>query len=140
MNKNGKEVACPICGTATYFRLARLKRGGKFCSKECFDKSKRGNTPPNIEIARSKSPIKKGNKLASLNVGTRHWAWQGDFPSYRAVHAWLKKTYGNAQKCESCGSTKQVQWANISGKYKRDRNDFKQLCPSCHKLFDLKKV
>ena len=28
------------------------------------------------------------------------------------------------------------EWANISGEYKRNRNDFLRLCRTCHRRFD----
>ena len=34
--------------------------------------------------------------------------------------------------CENCGEQKSYDLANISGEYKRDINDFKWLCRSCH--------
>jgi len=32
------------------------------------------------------------------------------------------------------------EWANISGEYKRDVSDYIQLCPSCHRKFDMGKI
>ncbi len=61
-----------------------------------------------------------------------------DIPGYFAVHDWIKRHYGKASKCEDCGTkeTSRYHWANISGKYLKDVNDFKKLCPSCHKKMD----
>ena len=153
--KCGENKICGTCGKEFYVRRSYLLLGkGKYCSRKCLGISRRGIIPTNLEYARGKSPIKKGNNLATKNVGSRHWAWQETNPSYSAVHFWLRKNYGKASKCENpeCVYPRKdrrgylmlkpraYQWANISGKYKRDRNDFKQLCSSCHKLFDLKKV
>lgn len=153
--KCGENKTCKICENKFYVKRVHLMRGwGVYCSRKCLGVGKRGIMPSNIEYARSRSPIKKGNKLASKNVGERHWNWQKTNPSYRAVHAWLRKTHGNATKCENPNCVyprkdargklmekpRQYQWANISGRYERDINDFKQLCPSCHKLFDLNKL
>lgn len=147
--KNGRLVACPICKTRTYFKKARLKRGARFCTKECFNKSKKGVVPKNIKIAQSNSPVGKKGYIAAK--GDRHWAWQSENPSYRAVHAWIRSYYGVATKCENPKciyprkdkrgnlmlKPKAYQWANKSGKYERDIKDFIQLCASCHKQYDL---
>lgn len=57
---------------------------------------------------------------------------------YIAVHMWVYRHYGKAIKCENCKENKgyRFEWANISGKYKRDIIDWQQLCQSCHKKHD----
>lgn len=57
---------------------------------------------------------------------------------YRALHRYIERKYGKPVICEECGATEKLNWANISGEYKRDRDDWKQLCSSCHKIHDLK--
>lgn len=66
--------------------------------------------------------------------GKNHYKWQGLYPSYTAVHSWIQKHYGKANKCEQKSEecAKRFEWANISGKYKRDRKDFKMLCSRHH--------
>lgn len=83
----------------------------------------------------------KGNKLPANWGGVRKAQnspfWKGDNAGYWAIHTWVRKTLGRATKCSSCGETnKRIEWANISGKYKRDINDWKQLCCKCHAKFD----
>lgn len=59
---------------------------------------------------------------------------------YSSVHYYLKSKYGVAQKCESKKCKKistTFQWAKIKGKeYDFKRKNFKQLCVSCHTLYD----
>lgn len=47
---------------------------------------------------------------------------------------------GKANKCSNpeckIKNPKSYDWANISGKYKRDLNDFMMLCRNCHRAFD----
>ena len=71
--------------------------------------------------------------------------WKGDDASYVAKHMWLTKHYENEKtKCQNCGKSKaevsRLEWANISGEYKRERDDYICLCPSCHRKMDLKKT
>lgn len=64
--------------------------------------------------------------------------WKGDNVGYHGLHAWLYRDFGKANKCSKCGTVtaKKYEWANISGKYSRDINDFIQLCTSCHRKMD----
>lgn len=61
--------------------------------------------------------------------------------SYHAIHNWLAENFVKPDKCERCGKSEvsRLEWANISGKYLRERDDFMVLCPSCHRKMDLKK-
>lgn len=58
--------------------------------------------------------------------------------SYSGLHTWLIRTYGRAKYCENdkTHKSKRFEWANISGEYKRNISDYKQLCTSCHHKFD----
>lgn len=73
----------------------------------------------------------------------RHNLWKGNQVGYRALHAWLERVLGKANHCEECGLDKipegkkrYFQWANISGRYKRNLVDWLQLCIKCHLEFD----
>lgn len=69
-------------------------------------------------------------------IGAKHHLWKGNAASYSAIHYWLYRQVGKAKKCSDCGSTKRVEWANISGQYKRAITDYKELCRKCHAAFD----
>lgn len=70
----------------------------------------------------------------------KHSQWRGEKAKYMAKHQWVYRHWGQPSKCEECQSTDKpktyYQWANISDKYLRDRNDWKRLCALCHSLFD----
>lgn len=69
-----------------------------------------------------------------------HPEWKGDKASYSTKHQWIYNRYGKADKCEgfNCKEvTNNYEWANISGKYKRERSDWVKLCQSCHKFMDI---
>lgn len=85
-------------------------RAKKYCSRECaFDHRK----------------------------GENHFGWKGSNASYSAVHKWMTGNYGKPDKCFECsGVHPRVEWANISGEYKRERSDWISLCSSCHRYFD----
>ncbi len=59
---------------------------------------------------------------------------------YVYVHRWLRNNFGTANKCESinCNKTSNYyEWALIHGKkYEFNKDNFIQLCHSCHKQYD----
>lgn len=63
--------------------------------------------------------------------------WNKNRPGYKAVHKWLKRYHGAADHCSKCDTpSKRYEWANLSGEYLRDVNDYIQLCASCHRKMD----
>lgn len=74
-------------------------------------------------------------------VNENHFAWKGDEASYSAKHYWVYRKLGRPNECKECGKIEgKFTWANISGEYKRDLTDWKRLCYSCHKIFDLRRL
>ena len=71
-------------------------------------------------------------------MGENHHLWKGDKATYEAKHIWMVTNFGRPKKCEICKTTrsKTYNWANISGEYKRDRNDWLRLCRKCHHAYD----
>lgn len=57
---------------------------------------------------------------------------------YNRIHQQLKRKRTKPSACEHCGTTENVQWANISGEYK-NLEDFFGLCPPCHHKYDTEK-
>ncbi|MEK6879365.1 MAG: hypothetical protein AABY22_07155 [Nanoarchaeota archaeon] len=72
--------------------------------------------------------------------GENHYHWKGDKIGYEALHKWLRRIYGNANKCENpdCKSiVKTYEYALLKRKkYERKRENFWQLCRSCHRKYD----
>lgn len=75
--------------------------------------------------------------------GENNFNWKGDDVGYDAIHEWVKRNLGKANHCELCGlkeipkgKQRFFDWANISDEYKRDINDWVQLCRKCHWKFD----
>ena len=87
------------------------------------------NTKPN------RTSFKKGHLGL---VGDKNPIWRGDIVGYGALHDWLKRWFGKPNFCEHCGTrtAKKFEWANISKRYRRDRNDWLRLCASCHHKYD----
>lgn len=120
--KGNYPFTCLVCGKVTY----RWKyQNIKFCTRQCMGAFY--SKHPNI-----------GTFLYRNMKGENHYKWKGDKVGYDGLHDWVKKLKGKAYKCEDCGTTEAAgyDWANISGQYKRDLNDFKSLCKKCHARFD----
>jgi hypothetical protein len=86
---------------------------------------------------------KTKKKISLSNTGKKSSQWKGNKAKYQAIHSWIRRHYGKANKCEcvDCNNkSNQYQWALKPGyKYKRDINVFMMLCRSCHKKMDINK-
>lgn len=81
-----------------------------------------------------KNPCNKEtrDKIGLANNGSKNGMWKGDNVGYISLHEWIKKHKPKPEFCEKCKINKPYDLANISGKYKRDVNDFRWLCRKCH--------
>ena len=75
------------------------------------------------------------------NTGIQNFNWKGDKVGYWGLHQWISRTFGKASGygCMICAGTKgsdKIEWANISGEYKREADDWTTLCKSCHTSLD----
>lgn len=91
----------------------------------------------------SPETIKKLKEIRKHRVGKLAPAWKGEKAGYFAIHHWMRKILGNPKKCEHCGKIGKkegrkwnLDWANISREYKRDKKDYIGLCRKCHAKFD----
>jgi hypothetical protein len=68
-----------------------------------------------------------------------HGRWKPSDLSYAGVHSWIRRELGPATHCsnDDTHESKRYEWANISGDYKRDINDYRPLCKSCHSKYDM---
>ncbi len=61
---------------------------------------------------------------------------------YFQIHNWIYKNYGKAKFCTFCDGlkAKRFEWALKKGrKYEKNIYNFFQLCPSCHRKYDMTK-
>lgn len=100
----------------------------KYCSKT-YLRGKR--TAEQWEVSKWCSPRCLGN----WRNGENHFAWK-EVPGYAAIHKYVANHFEPKKECERCGKTDVLHWANKTGKYLRERNDWLILCPKCHSAYD----
>ena len=153
--KSGRSTfKCLSCGKEKTIQSYLVKNGQKYCSQICYWKELLGVDPKHLPelkgtIAWNKGLKKDNNKsMAKISIamkgsnnrgsGENHSAWKGNKVGYAPLHQWLKKQLGKALKCSfnPLHTSKRFEWANISGVYHRDVNDFSSLCTKCHRQYD----
>ena len=167
MAKRNPNSACLICGAGFYCPPSRKATGqGKYCSKACMGTAKRGKRDPNLTYRAPKGnvPWNKGKGRRETLCGRcrkpisvldsqgesqvrfcsrQCWYAAARLPddklNYAVLHARIRERYGDPSKCENCGTTesKKFEWANVSGEYRLDRDDWARLCCRCHRRYDL---
>ena len=120
-------------------------------SKKCENCGKEFFKPDNY---REKAFLKK--RFCSCKCrgeylkGEKHCNWKGENVGITSKHIWLINNYGSASHCENRDNhIFDFECNNISDKYayalkndkeyKKNKENFYELCYSCHKKYDLKK-
>jgi len=80
--------------------------------------------------------LKSKRNLCRDKLGKENLAWKGKDVGYKGLHLWVRANKPMSEVCEKCGKKLKLVVANISGKYKRDINDFMWLCYNCHLKYD----
>lgn len=107
--------------------------------KYCLIGGWKNNLPKCIDCNKqlSRADAKRCKKCMGLSMkDNRSPHWKGDAVGYGALHDWVVSRKGKAEKCEKCGSIKNVNWSNISMTYRRDLTDWMELCRFCHVKYD----
>lgn len=139
---SGSHFICKTCNKPFYVQPCRSKLGMvKYCSMRCY--IKRGEKNPFWGKTHKQKSINKmlaNPNRSSFKEGKDNPAWKEKLTSYTGVHNYVINTFGKPDTCESCNkgglSGHKIHWANVSGKYLKDRADWKRLCVPCHKRFD----
>jgi hypothetical protein len=109
--------------------MVRIAREIGVCDATIYRKFKRYG----IKKVPTKLSEETKRKMSNAHPkGDNHDKWKGNDVSYKKLHIWVKKNKIKPEVCEGCKVNLPYDLSNISGKYKRDVNDFKWLCRSCH--------
>lgn len=106
------------------------------CSPTCSGLIRRGRK----RTPEQRAKMSEGRQRELALRGPRDPVWKGEGASYASIHGYILATYGRSNHCEQCDQDRVTQWANVSGRYKRAREDWRELCHQCHKRTDLGQV
>ncbi len=130
-----KEFICKNCGIVF---IGERRRDRKVCSLKC---SAEFNLKHN-----NKFGYKKGHQT---RVGLKHSkefiqsrqkegnpAWKGENATKRSIHSWIQTHFERKNVCEHCNQNKKTDWSHKTHKYSRNREEWQELCRSCHQKYD----
>ncbi len=86
--------------------------------------------------------LKISKKLTGKYKKEDNPRWKGIDVCYKTLHVRVYDKRGMAKSCKVCGlnnPNKKYYWANLTGNYV-DINDYKEMCASCHKKYDLRRA
>ncbi len=146
---------CIKCG-GTYRAIGdyhgKKIREQKYCSKKCWSMRnlplKKNCLICNVEfLTYGKERISKiycSIKCVGIAFQDRTEekcpAWKGDDVKYSGLHKFIASRLGKPKECWKCHriieNSKMIHWANKSGEYKRDLDDWLRLCYWCHRKYD----
>lgn len=79
-------------------------------------------------------------KMSISKSGDKCYKWRGDKVKQRACHTWVAKIKPKVECCEYCHQKRKLGLANIRNhQYKRNIEDYRWLCFSCHGKMDKNK-
>jgi hypothetical protein len=144
---------CERCSSNFKVSPSRSK-SARYCSRPCHYTHRKGiSLSPKTQFKKGDPPPRTAYVKNDPRItGSNHYLWK-PLPSYNAVHKWLKENWGKPTKCENqlCVYPRYVdngrkllkkparyEWANIARTTERKKENYVQLCPSCHRSFDQK--
>ena len=93
-----------------------------------------GTVPPSWSgKKRGKRTTEHQAKITESLKGNKYH-FKGDEVGYFGLHSWIRKKLGKPSFCSNGHIAGMYHWANKSGEYKRDLDDWHGLCPSCNKI------
>jgi len=132
-----RDKECPDCGKL-------IMRKSTYC-RSCSQSGTRsaiwsGGIKPCIKCGRIRKFHSQSPLCRNCFIDELHCNWKGEECGYGSLHDWVRSRLGKPERCFFCGTkeSKKFEWANISGFYHRDLNDYMSLCKSCHVKYDKK--
>jgi len=137
MNKVGRPAKNLVYGRARYGLYQHYCR---ICNKKISRASISGRCQSCAQIGIKRKYTEESRRRASESkMGSKNPNWKGKKIGYWGVHSFVKRKFKRPKKCEICGVTENLDWANKNGKYLRNREDWICLCRSCHMKYDYSK-
>lgn len=135
------KLHCQVCGSE-YFRVPSAAKGSKHCSRVCHNKiaGQVSSKPWAHKIAKArtgmKAPWNAERNRKYRYAGEKSGNWKGNDVGYIALHQWIKRSFEWANMCDLCYSNENLELANKTGEYKREKEDWWILCRKCHRARD----
>jgi len=140
---------CLICNKEFTEYQTRIVGGrGKFCSRTCYEQDWNKRIPGWNKGQSATWAIGNTYRKGQSNpnphkmIAKENHNWKGDEVGYEGLHQWVKRQLGKPDECEHCLKSglngHQIHWANKTGKYLRDVDDWLRLCAKCHGEYDKK--
>lgn len=77
------------------------------------------------------------NNRHLFGEGEQNVRWRGDDAGVSAIHKWINKIKPLTRTCEECGATgMRTEWSNLDHTWRRDPDDYRELCSRCHRHYD----
>lgn len=60
--------------------------------------------------------------------------FNGTVQEYKKLHGWVRRNFTRPNTCDHCktADAKRYDWATIENRYTKNRDDWENLCRSCH--------
>ena len=75
-------------------------------------------------------------EMRLLASGSENGRWKGGSVGYAGLHKWVRHHRPRTGTCSVCDFVGYTECANLSGEYRRDLDDFAEMCKPCHKAYD----
>ncbi|EKE05101.1 MAG: hypothetical protein ACD_19C00426G0123 [uncultured bacterium] len=122
--REGKNLECTGCGLVFYKQRSDILEYN-FHSQKCYYQYIKNNKSSSL-----------ANSIRLKTSGRNNHNHKGIFANCSSLHKYISYIKGKATKCICCNSETNVNWANLSGFYFYDIDDFVERCGSCHKRYD----
>lgn len=63
-------------------------------------------------------------------------AWKGDKATVSSIHCWIRDNFTRKNICQNCDKKGNTDWSNKYHTYLRVKEDWQELCRSCHQKYD----
>ena len=133
-----RKHTCLFCGEIFQDESNRERR---CCSPSCSTKWRHKNKPFSLFIKghQTRVGMKHSEDFIERRKGEGNPAWKGEQATVGSKHCWARDNYPKTGTCEHCGQPKRTDWSNKYHTYNRVREDWQELCRSCHIRYDFKR-
>lgn len=104
---------------------------GRRCSKTC--QYRYATRPKGLTYSVTKenpTVFKPGDRPWNKDVALKEKI------TYRELHRWVARRKDKTGRCSRCDTPGLTDWANLSHEYRRDLDDWAELCRKCRKAHD----